>query len=170
MKRSLTLAVYLALVGGVAPRASAQFDPYGRPRSRNPGAFDPRSGEDIHWGRPIVPGAGIGPDGVPLNRWRDEKDRDEQPGPVLVPHIPHLPAPEAGPAPNYRVPPEFGPRASEFKMPPLSTSLEGTSASEAASVARWAERGGGGLLAGIGGALAAAFRALFGWRKDERSR
>jgi hypothetical protein len=76
--------------------------------------------------------------------------------------------PEFRPAPEYKLPPEFGPRTPEFKMPPLSTSAEAAAAREAFSVGRLAELGGGGgLLAGIGGALAGLFRALFGRRKND---
>ena len=61
-------------------------------------------------------------------------------------------------AADFVIPPELRAAPAAFKTVPVG---------EVSSVGRW---GGGGVLAGIGGAIASAFGALFGRKKDKNAR
>lgn len=131
------------------------------------------------------PGMRFPPPGMP-NIPGHEKRQDDQ-NPWINPHIlghmvPHgghySGAPSAaGPRANLHtpsvvppeariVPPElrFMP-ASELRIPPpkFSPVVSEGGLGMARSVSRW---GGGGILAGVGGAIAAAFGAIFGRKKE----
>jgi hypothetical protein len=132
MKKALILAACLAVVAGMAPRASAQLPPAG----------------------PVIPGQNVGPFAPPANPWEGDKDRDQRLGVGGIPHIPHVPLHLPSPA-------------AEFKAPPVTTLFKAPPVRELPSVGGWAGKTGGGLLAGIGAAIAGFFRALFGRKKDD---
>jgi hypothetical protein len=93
----------------------------------------------------------------PFNPGQQEKDRKDQFDPALLGHLAHLHVPEFHPAPEVFKP--------EFRAAPEA--FKGFPAGELRSVTgRW---GGGGVLAGIGGALASVFGALFGRKKDKNA-
>jgi hypothetical protein len=98
MKQALTLAACLAVVGGVAPWASAQFAPPGRPQFPYPGAFGPRPDGTAPRDQAVVPGPQFGTVGRPVNPQEERKDRDHGLG--VISHIPHVLSPEFRPAPE----------------------------------------------------------------------
>jgi hypothetical protein len=167
MNKAWTLAACVAIVAGVAPRASAQFDPFGRPQFRHPGAAGPLPGGGNPLAQPVVPGAPFGPAGHPVNPWDDRKERDRGLGLGGIPHIPHVPVPEFRPAPELKPVPEVRFTPPAFEAPQAGTAFRAASVSEFRPVGGRLGVGGGGLLAGIGGAIAGLFRALFG-RKNDR--
>jgi hypothetical protein len=114
-----------------------------RPPGRDIGPVIPRQGlPDLR----LPPPGGFGPVGPPVNPAQDDKDRDKHNGLGAIRHIPHI---------LHGAGPEF--RASFRTTPASELALGG---------GRWGAKAGGGLLAGIGAAIAGLFRALFGRNKD----
>jgi hypothetical protein len=175
------------------PGKPGQFDPFGRPRSQFdptnplnrpglpgrpfpgrpglglPGDIDPWPDREAAIPRPGPPGrdigpviprqglpdprlpplGGFGPVGAPVNPSQDDKDRYKRNGLGVLPHIPRI---LHGAGPEFR---------GSFKTTPASELALGG--------ARWGGKAGGGLLAGIGAAIAGLFRKLVGCNKDKGS-
>jgi hypothetical protein len=163
MKKAWTLAACVAVVAALASRASAQVEPSGGPQIRNPGTGPLPAGRNP-LGQPVVPGAPFGPAGHAVNPWEDRKDREQGLGLGIVSHIPHVHVPEFRSAPEVKPASEvrFAPTA--FEAPEAGTAFRAASASELRVCGRLGS--GEGLLAGIGGAIAGLFRALFGRRSN----
>jgi hypothetical protein len=121
MKHLITLAACFAVVGGLAPRASAQA----------------------------------------------KNDRDDRHGIDWIPHISHVPLHFGGTDPHTPkgVPPETVVPSHEFRYssPRFSAFPSEGGSAIARGLSGWRGRG---ILAGIGGGLAALFGGLFGRKKE----
>jgi hypothetical protein len=189
MKRSLSILTgVLAIVGATASAAQAQYrqpgsgypsirradrDPLGRPTVPG-GNNDPLQ-------QPLFPGAGIDSTGRPLApaAGRDPFGRPALPGQVGVqPTLPQLPRPPFNEREEKERRPELGgtPHISAY-IPHIPVHWHGGSATKfmspstlkvkppSASVRPTGSWWGKGILAGIGGAVAALFGAL--WRRKQ---
>jgi hypothetical protein len=185
MKKTLTLAACLAALACFSGQAPGQFDPPGWRQPQFPGAGDPwnrpglpgqnlgpggRPGLGDPWNRPGLPGQNFGPGGRPNPARDEDKDRPWQPGIEALRHLPHVAPHVFPPGTEVQRPPvsEFKPAVNEFKS---SATRFKPAVSEVSQVrSSWWK--GGGLLAGIGAAIAGVFRglfSLFGRKKDEES-
>jgi hypothetical protein len=128
-----------------------------------PGQPEQNLGPARPWDRPGWPGQDFGNASFPGGG--QQKDRDERHGLGGI-HIPHLPLHDGASDPHVPkgVPPEVGVPAFEFKAPTPRISpavgLEGSAIRGASGCS------GGGILTGIGGAIAALFGGLFGRKKE----
>ena len=156
MKKVLTFALCFAVVGSIAPRAPAQPGPSSQPRFPSPGIPGPGQPGGDPVGGPFQPRTDFGRLAPPFGPAQAEKDRKEQSDLDMIAHLPHVHVPEVRPAPEVYHP--------EFRAAPEAFEAFRPSGLRPVSVG-W----GGGVLAGIGGAIASAFGALFGRRKDKTS-
>ncbi|HEY7314404.1 MAG TPA: hypothetical protein VH643_33965 [Gemmataceae bacterium] len=171
MLKKILSALFAAVAVCMAASTVRAQVPFARNPRQPPPGLPPMNGGFDGRGN-VPPGVFPPPPAVPILRDR-EKRRDEQDAASgilrMVPHM-HVPPAVSNPEhmkdfrPPKAVPPEMVMPASEFRFaPPKFAPVASEGGTFVRGFSSWR---GGGILAGIGGAIAAVFGGIFGRKKE----
>jgi len=172
MLKKTLWALFVAVAVCMAASTVRAQVPFARNPRQPPPGLPPMNGR-VEGRMNVPPGVVFPPPAVPILRDR-EKRRDEQDAASgilrVIPHM-HVPSAVSGPEhmkdvhPPKVVPPEVVMPASELRFAPPRFSPVATEGG-ATFVRGFSCWKGGGILAGIGSAIAALFGGLFGRKKE----
>jgi hypothetical protein len=170
LKKTLWALFIAVIVCAAASTARAQVPFAGNPRQHPPGLPPMNGGFDGRVNLP--PGVVLPPPMVPGFHDQEKRRDDQDAGRGFLHVIPHVHVPPGVSNPEHMkdvhppkvIPPEVVVPPSEFRLAPSKfTPVASEGGTFVRGFSRW---GGGGILAGIGGAIASIFGGLFGRKKE----